>query len=149
VRKGGKFSDNQALSQARAESVKAYLVKKGIAPDRLIAKGYGSSAPLVDPTGLKHHALNAARAKNRRVEFKLLSNLVQPGAETPNAPPAPVPPVTPPSSTTAPGSPASPSPSPSPTPTPAPPSPAPPAAAAPAPASPPAPAAGSAAPETK
>jgi len=67
-----KFPDNDALSQARAETVKAYFVKKGIAEDRVVAKGYGSSAPITDPTGLKGGKLAKARAQNRRVEFKLI-----------------------------------------------------------------------------
>jgi outer membrane protein OmpA-like peptidoglycan-associated protein len=71
---GSPFADNQALSQARAEAVKGYLVKKGVAADRLEAKGFGDSKPIVsvtDPEGkpLKGAALNNARAKNRRVEF--------------------------------------------------------------------------------
>jgi OOP family OmpA-OmpF porin len=80
---GGKFADNETLSQARAESVKAYFVKKGIADDRVIAKGYAATVPVKDPAGLKGPQLNQARTANRRVEFKLVS----PGAE----PPAPEP----------------------------------------------------------
>ena len=78
---GGKFADNDALSQARAETVKAYFVKKGITEDRVTAKGYGATVPVTDPTGLKGAKLTAARAANRRVEFKLVS----PGGEA--APP--------------------------------------------------------------
>ena len=73
--KGKPFADNMALSQARAETVKAYFVKKGIDESRLVAKGYGDTAPLEDPKGLTGGKLNAARAKNRRVEFKLVSSL--------------------------------------------------------------------------
>ncbi len=73
-KKGGKFADNEALSQARAETVKAYFVSKGIAEDRVTAKGYASSAPVEDPTGLKGGKLKSARAKNRRVEFKLITD---------------------------------------------------------------------------
>jgi len=75
IKKGGKYTDNQALSQARAESVKAYFVAKGIEEGRLTAIGYGESQPIAAPTGLKGGKLNAARAKNRRVEFKLVSAL--------------------------------------------------------------------------
>jgi OOP family OmpA-OmpF porin len=75
VRGGGKFADNQGLSQARAESVKAYFVSKGIDEKRLIAKGYGDTVPLENPQGLTGGKLSAARAKNRRVEFKLVSAL--------------------------------------------------------------------------
>lgn len=54
---------NQKLSQARADSVKAYLVKKGIAESRLVAKGYGMSQPLVPNDSAANKALN------RRVQF--------------------------------------------------------------------------------
>ncbi len=70
-KKGGKFADNQALSQARADSVKAYFVSKGVEEARISAKGFGDTVP-VDP---KKTA--AARAKNRRVEFKLISSLTE------------------------------------------------------------------------
>ena len=43
----GSDAYNQELSQRRAESVVSYLVKKGIAPDRLTAKGYGKQSPKV------------------------------------------------------------------------------------------------------
>lgn len=81
--KKGKFEDNTALSQARAESVKAYFVKQGIDESRLTAKGYGSTVPVIDPTGLKGAKLNAVRAKNRRVEFKLISSADAAAPQTP------------------------------------------------------------------
>jgi OOP family OmpA-OmpF porin len=97
IKKGGKYADNQALSQARAESVKAYLVKKGVEEGRLTAVGYGDSQPVAPPTGLKGAKLNAARAKNRRVEFKLVSALTQttPAPEQTTPAPAPAPETTP------------------------------------------------------
>jgi OOP family OmpA-OmpF porin len=60
----GSDSYNLDLSNRRAASVRTFLIDKGgIAPDRLISKGYGESEP-VDP------AENIqAWAKNRRVEF--------------------------------------------------------------------------------
>jgi OOP family OmpA-OmpF porin len=73
----GDDAANQELSQKRADSVKAYFEGKGVAADRVVAKGYGETAPMVDPTGLKGGKLKAAQAKNRRVEFKLLSDLTQ------------------------------------------------------------------------
>jgi OmpA-OmpF porin, OOP family len=99
LKAGGKYPDNNALSQARAETVKAYFVSKGVDEGRLVAKGYGDTKPSVDPAGLKGAALNNARAKNRRVEFQLVSPLGDqggatpppPGGATPPAPPAPEP----------------------------------------------------------
>ena len=54
---------NQKLSQQRSDSVKAYLVKKGIGESRLVAKGYGMSQPLVPNDSVANKALN------RRVQF--------------------------------------------------------------------------------
>jgi OOP family OmpA-OmpF porin len=73
IAKGGKFADNAALSQARADSVKDYFVKKGIDASRITSKGYGDTVPVVDPKGLTGAKLNDARGKNRRVEFKLIT----------------------------------------------------------------------------
>ena len=98
IKKGSKYADNQALSQARAESVKAYFVNKGIEDPRLTAVGYGESVPVIPSTGLKGGKLNAARAKNRRVEFKLVSALTQstpPPAPATPAPATPAPTPTP------------------------------------------------------
>jgi len=72
---GAKYQDNLALSQGRAETVMAYFVAKGIDQARLTAKGLADTAPVVDPKDLKGNALNQARTKNRRVEFKLISAL--------------------------------------------------------------------------
>ncbi len=96
--KSKKFADNMALSQARADSVKAYFVKKGIDESRLTAKGYGDTVPVEDPKDLKGAKLNAARAKNRRVEFKLIPA----GAPAEATPPATAPPATTPPATTPP-----------------------------------------------
>ncbi len=57
---------NKDLSQRRAEAVKAYLVGKGIDESRLVAVGYGRDVPLDE------RKTKSARAKNRRVEFKLM-----------------------------------------------------------------------------
>ncbi|MDQ2769359.1 MAG: OmpA family protein [Bacteroidota bacterium] len=59
----GEAAANVRLSQARAEAVRAALVKSGIAADRLAAKGWGEAKPL-DPGNTP-----AAKAQNRRVEF--------------------------------------------------------------------------------
>jgi outer membrane protein OmpA-like peptidoglycan-associated protein len=59
---GGR-STNMRLSQQRAESVRSYLVNRGIAPARLIARGMGPDYPIVPNT------TRDGRAKNRRIEF--------------------------------------------------------------------------------
>ncbi len=57
---------NAKLSNDRAKTVVDYLVKKGIDIKRLTYKGYGSEQPIADNT------TTAGKAKNRRVEFKIL-----------------------------------------------------------------------------
>jgi outer membrane protein OmpA-like peptidoglycan-associated protein len=57
---------NVTLSQARAAAVAAALVKRGIAGDRLTAKGYGPNRPIMA------NLTNQGRQKNRRVEFLIL-----------------------------------------------------------------------------
>ncbi len=88
LKAGGKFADNDALSQARADAVKAYLVTKGLAEDHLVAKGYAATVPLQDPTGLKGAKLRAARKANQRVELKLVTPAA-PAAQTAPATEAP------------------------------------------------------------
>ncbi|MEO5345227.1 MAG: OmpA family protein [Magnetococcus sp. YQC-9] len=60
----GKPAHNDRLSKARAESVKQYLVKKGIDAKRLTAAGFGANKPVAPNT------TPDGRAKNRRVELK-------------------------------------------------------------------------------
>jgi len=57
---------NDWLSQERAESVVNYLTGKGILKTRLVAKGYGKRKPAFPNDSDEN------RAKNRRVEFKVL-----------------------------------------------------------------------------
>ncbi len=54
---------NQRLSLRRAQSVRNYLVSKGVTPTHLTSKGYGESDPIADNT------TDAGRRRNRRVEF--------------------------------------------------------------------------------
>jgi outer membrane protein OmpA-like peptidoglycan-associated protein len=63
---------NIQLSQRRAESTVNYLIRKGIAPDRLVAKGYGESKPIARNTNPDGSDNPAGRQKNRRTEFKIL-----------------------------------------------------------------------------
>ena len=61
----GKPESNKVLSEKRAAAVKTYLVKKGVAADRLTTVGFGQEQPVDD------NATKAGKAKNRRVEFKV------------------------------------------------------------------------------
>ncbi|HNQ00543.1 MAG TPA: OmpA family protein, partial [Bacteroidia bacterium] len=60
----GNPEKNVTLSQKRCESVKNYLVSKGIDANRLTATGYGDTRPIAD------NKTADGRAKNRRVELK-------------------------------------------------------------------------------
>jgi OOP family OmpA-OmpF porin len=51
------------LSTLRAQAVAKYLAEKGVAMDRLTAKGYGQDKPIADNT------TSAGKQKNRRVEL--------------------------------------------------------------------------------
>ena len=57
---------NQALSNKRAEAVKAYLVSKGIESNRIYTEGKGLTQPVAD------NATREGRAKNRRVEVEVV-----------------------------------------------------------------------------
>jgi len=63
----GKPSDNLSLSNNRAKSVVTYLIGKGIAAQRVAAKGYGETKPVADNT------TEDGKAKNRRTELKVTS----------------------------------------------------------------------------
>ena len=64
----GRDAYNQELSQRRANSVRRYLIDKGVEKDRLEAVGYGESQPISE------NETNEGRAKNRRVEFTIVEN---------------------------------------------------------------------------
>jgi outer membrane protein OmpA-like peptidoglycan-associated protein len=57
---------NTTLSQARAESVVAYLAAHGVERGRLEARGFGPSRPLAT------NVTRTGREANRRVEFRVL-----------------------------------------------------------------------------
>ncbi|UYQ93519.1 OmpA family protein [Chitinophaga horti] len=63
----GADKDNQQLSENRAKEVVKYLVSKGIAADRLSAKGYGESQPVAT------NDTEEGRAQNRRTVLKIIS----------------------------------------------------------------------------
>ena len=62
---------NEMLSQLRAQSVVDYLVTKGIARERLVAKGYGET-DLVNKCRDGVPCSEAQHAENRRTEFKII-----------------------------------------------------------------------------
>ncbi len=64
----GKPADNIRLSNNRAKAVVNYLSQKGIANQRLTAKGFGAARPVTD------NKTEASRAQNRRTEMVVLSN---------------------------------------------------------------------------
>jgi OmpA-OmpF porin, OOP family len=72
----GSDKSNQVLSDGRAKSCVDYLISKGIAKERLIAKGYGETKPIYDdkavlakPTKEEQEVLHQ---KNRRTAFRII-----------------------------------------------------------------------------
>lgn len=63
----GNADANMKLSEQRAVAVRDYLLKNGIAPERVIAKGYGDMQPVAD------NATPEGRKKNRRTEARIIS----------------------------------------------------------------------------
>ena len=72
----GTREHNQKLSEDRAKSVRAYLVKKGIQADRLETAGYGQDKPVMS------NDTSDGREMNRRVEFLIIQQS-QPGQQQP------------------------------------------------------------------
>jgi len=62
----GSDSYNQKLSVRRSESVKAYLVSKGVEKNRVYTEGKGEKQPVAD------NKTGEGRAKNRRVEIEVV-----------------------------------------------------------------------------
>jgi outer membrane protein OmpA-like peptidoglycan-associated protein/Tol biopolymer transport system component len=63
----GTDEHNQLLSERRANSVREYLIKRGIKPDRLFSHGYGEGSPVAD------NETSAGKKLNRRTEITVLS----------------------------------------------------------------------------
>jgi outer membrane protein OmpA-like peptidoglycan-associated protein len=64
----GMFSKNIKLSQERVDTVKEYLVSKGIDDKRITGKGYGGTKPIAS------NDKEETRKLNRRVEFTIIKN---------------------------------------------------------------------------
>ncbi len=62
----GSVAHNQTLSEQRAAAIVKYLVDKGIAAERLVSVGYGSSKPIAS------NDTEEGRALNRRTEVQIL-----------------------------------------------------------------------------
>lgn len=62
----GNYESNLKLSQDRANSVRSYLISKGISPDRVFAKGYADTQPIAS------NNTEEGRAKNRRTEVRII-----------------------------------------------------------------------------
>jgi OOP family OmpA-OmpF porin len=61
----GSDAYNQALSERRAQSVKDYLVRKGVDGQRITTQAFGESKPIAD------NKTDEGRAKNRRAEIRV------------------------------------------------------------------------------
>jgi len=61
----GNRTSNIALSQARADAVKGYLVTKGISPQQVTTTGVGPDQPIAS------NDTSDGRARNRRIEFRV------------------------------------------------------------------------------
>lgn len=62
----GKPAGNLSLSQRRADTVKKYLVGKGLNANRFTTKGYGQEKPIAD------NATEEGKQRNRRIEFQVM-----------------------------------------------------------------------------
>ena len=61
----GSVALNKALSQARADTVRSYLIDNGVGAARINARGLGSERPIAD-----NNTINGRQA-NRRIEFRV------------------------------------------------------------------------------
>ena len=65
---------NVTLSHNRAKSVMEYILSKGIAPSRIVSKGYGETKPVAGNTNADGSDNPDGRQLNRRVEFMIMKN---------------------------------------------------------------------------
>jgi outer membrane protein OmpA-like peptidoglycan-associated protein len=63
----GSEEHNQRLSERRANSVREFLIKRGIAGERIFSHGYGETTPVAD------NITPAGKRLNRRTEITILS----------------------------------------------------------------------------
>jgi outer membrane protein OmpA-like peptidoglycan-associated protein len=66
----GSDAYNQKLSEKRADSVRAYLVKQGLSPDTITAMGFGKADPVAD------NKTASGRQQNRRVEMVVSGEVI-------------------------------------------------------------------------
>ena len=73
----GKNEMQLLLTQSQANSIKEYLVIKGVNPNRIISKGYGGTKPIINKNKIKHLSskmeMEKAYLLNRRTEFIIIS----------------------------------------------------------------------------
>ena len=62
----GRASYNQDLSERRAQTVRSYLIERGVESSRLSTRGFGETSPMTSNDDA------AGRALNRRVELRIL-----------------------------------------------------------------------------
>lgn len=82
----GSDADNLAASRRRAEAVRDYLVKKGVARERITVVALGEARPIAPNRNLDGTDDMEGRARNRRVEIKV-DIPAPPPTQAPSAPP--------------------------------------------------------------
>ena len=66
----GNENYNRELSKQRAVSVMNYLIRKGVAEERLMFLGHGNTQPIANNNS------DEGRARNRRVQFEILFEIM-------------------------------------------------------------------------
>ncbi len=80
----GAATGNMRISEKRARAVMRALVVRGVEPQRLSAKGYGETRPI------DTNQTREGRARNRRVEFRIVEGQPRPAPYTAPPPPTPI-----------------------------------------------------------